>query len=209
MGDTLNQGNEMEQRVHEVTLSDFYMTRFPITQSQWRVLMDDNPSNFRHPDNPVEQVTWTEACRYAEKLSDTTKTGVKFHLPTESQWEYAARGAGKDDLYAGGADIDSVAWYEGNSHGRSHPVGQKLPNALGLYDLSGNVWEWCQDTFHTDAYRQHKGLDPVITTSGPDRVIRGGSWNMDAWSARCARRFSFRFDFVGPALGFRLVMLPI
>jgi formylglycine-generating enzyme required for sulfatase activity len=128
-------------------------------------------------------------------------------LPTETQWEYAARSGGLDDLYAGGGDVDAVAWYAANSQGTTRAVGTKRPNALGLYDMSGNVWEWCRDTYQADAYGRHSPRNPVIESSGEDRVIRGGSWNLDAWSARCARRFNFRADLLGPGLGFRLVML--
>jgi formylglycine-generating enzyme required for sulfatase activity len=205
MGDTLDQGVENEQPVHQVALDDFHISRYPVTQGQWSLLMKENPSEFQHADHPVEQVTWSDACDFARKLSQSAQTDVRFMLPTEAQWEYAARSCGADDLYAGGDDIDAVAWYEANSRGTTHPVGGKKPTALGLYDMSGNVWEWCRDTFQPDAYGRHGRRNPVAASSGPDRVIRGGSWNLDAWSARCARRFNFRADFYGPGLGFRLV----
>jgi formylglycine-generating enzyme required for sulfatase activity len=144
--------------------------------------------------------------RHQRPSAERLAADVRYGLPTEAQWEYAARSAGADDLYAGGDDIDAVAWYEANSQGTTHPVGQKRPNALGLYDMSGNLWEWCRDTYQPDAYDRHGGRNPVAASGGPDRVIRGGSWNLDAWSARCARRFNFRADFHGPGLGFRLVM---
>jgi formylglycine-generating enzyme required for sulfatase activity len=206
MGDTLGQGIDNEQPVHPVALDDFHISRCPVTQAQWSVLMEENPSAFQHPDHPVERMTWSDARDFAQKLSRSDPADVHYRLPTEAQWEYAARSGGADDLYAGGDDIDAIAWYEANSQGTTHPVGQKRPNALGLYDMSGNVWEWCRDTYRSDAYDRHGGPNPVATSSGPDRVIRGGSWNLDAWSARCARRFNFRADFHGPGLGFRLVM---
>jgi formylglycine-generating enzyme required for sulfatase activity len=207
MGDTLGCGVDSEQPVHEVTLDDFYMARFPVTQAHWDILMEDNPSDFVNPENPVVQMTWSDACDFAGRLTAAVQSDGLFRLPSEAQWEYAARGRGRDDLYAGGADIDTVAWYADNSQGRPQAVGQKQPNSLGLYDMSGNVWEWCLDTFREDAYRRHAKRNPVEESAGPDRVIRGGSWNLDAWSARCARRFNFRSDFFGPALGFRLVMI--
>ena len=208
MGDTLACGAESEKPVHTVTLDAFYITRFPVTQAQWRILMPDNPSGFKNPDQPVEQVTWFDALSFAGKLNESGQAAGRYDLPTEAQWEFAARAAGKKDLYAGGGDIETLAWYENNSKGHPHPVGRKKPNALGLYDMSGNVWEWCLDTFHADAYQHHGRKNPVMADAGEDRVIRGGSWNLDAWSARCARRFTFRADFMGPALGFRLVLLP-
>jgi formylglycine-generating enzyme required for sulfatase activity len=100
-----------------------------------------------------------------------------------------------------------LAWYQENSGGSTHPVGQKKPNGLSLFDMSGNVWEWCQDAFRANAYEHHQQYNPVCTDSRPDRVIRGGGWNLDAWDARCARRFSYPADFGGPALGFRLLMV--
>ncbi len=207
MGDTLVQGIENEKPVHQVALDGFYMSRCPVTQAQWSVLMQANPSEFQRADHPVEQVTWPDACDFTDKLSEAAQTDMRFTLPSEAQWEYAARSGGADDLYAGGDDIEAVAWYEENSSGATHPVGQKKANALGLYDMSGNVWEWCRDTYRPDAYGRHGSRNPVVASNGDDRVIRGGSWNLDAWSARCARRFNFRADFSGPGLGFRLVML--
>jgi formylglycine-generating enzyme required for sulfatase activity len=207
MGDTLDQGMENERPVHPVDLEGFYISRSPVTQAQWSALTAENPSAFRHVDQPVERVTWTEACEFARKLSRAARAGVRYMLPTEAQWEYAARSGGADDLYAGGDDIDAVAWHQANSRGTAHPVGLKKPNALGLFDMSGNVWEWCRDTYRPDAYRHHPRRNPVLESHGPDRVIRGGSWNLDAWSARCARRYNLRSDFFGPGLGFRLVMV--
>ena len=206
MGDTLGEGIENETPVHEVVLDAFYMARFPVTQTQWNKFMEENPSSVQLPENPVEQVTWRMACSFAERLTAAAGGEAVFSLPTEAQWEYAARSGGRDDLYSGGADIDAVAWYEENSGGRPHPVGRKKPNGLGLHDMSGNVWEWCRDVFQEGGYRQHDRRNPVIAAGGPDRVIRGGGWNLDAWSARCARRSCLQADFSGPALGFRLVM---
>ena len=210
MGDTLDQGLPTELPVHEIMLDDFFIARFTVTQVQWDILMGENPSNFKDPQNPVEQITWSDALEFAEKLSRAVSSSVnkpiEFMLPTEAQWEFAARSGGKNDLYSGGSDISAVAWIDENSRGRSHPVGQKRPNDLGIYDMSGNVWEWCLDTFQEDAFSRHDKFNPMMTASSPDRVIRGGSWNLDAWSARCGRRFNFPADFFGPALGFRLVM---
>ncbi len=207
MGDTLDQGIENEQPVHQVALDDFYISRFPVTQAQWSVLMEKNPSMFQHADHPVEQVTWEDAGDFAHRLSQRSEKQHRFILPTEAQWEYAARSGGRDDLYSGGSDIDALAWYELNSQGSTQPAGQMKPNGLGLFDMSGNVWEWCRDTYQEDAYGRHGRRNPVAKSAGTNRVIRGGSWNLDAWSARCSRRLSFRANYFGPGLGFRLVML--
>lgn len=208
MGDTLEKGVDNEQPVHAVTLDDYYIMPYPVTQAQWSVLMADNPSAFPAPRNPVEQITWNDAREFAAKLTQASRQDGTFLLPTEAQWEYAARSGGRDDLYCGGDDINALAWYDANSRARSHSVGRKAPNRLGLYDMSGNVWEWCRDTFQANAYDHHSRHNPFVELPGPDRVIRGGSWNLDAWSARCARRTGFRADFIGPGLGFRLVMIP-
>lgn len=111
-------------------------------------------------------------------------------------------------MYAGGNDIDAVAWYDENSGGHTHPVGLLAPNGFGLFDMCGNVWEWCRDTFKADIYRLNRRENPEWMEPGPDRVIRGGSWNLNAWEARCSRRFSYPVDFYGPGLGFRLVIIP-
>jgi formylglycine-generating enzyme required for sulfatase activity len=208
MGDTFGQGMENEQPVHAVQLDGFYIGRTPVTQEQWLRLISENPSKHEGPHNPVEQVTWDEARHFARLLTRAHQGQHSFDLPSEAQWEYAARSGGSEELYAGGDLIDGLAWYEANSRGRTHPVGEKKPNDLGLYDMSGNVWEWCQDSFAEDAYALHNLRNPLIQLKEADRVIRGGSWHLDAWSARCARRFSFSQELTGPGLGFRLVMKP-
>ena len=206
MGDLFGEGMENELPVHEVRLDAFHIGCCPVTQEQWLRLQSENPSRFQGAELPVEQVTWDQARDFARQLTLAHKGRYRFDLPTEAQWEYAARSRGRTERYAGGDDIDKVAWYENNSNGRTHPVGANMPNGLGLYDMSGNVWEWCRDVFTPNAYALHNASNPLVDTGGPDRVIRGGSWNLDAWSARCARRFSFRSDMFGAGLGFRLVM---
>jgi formylglycine-generating enzyme required for sulfatase activity len=207
MGDLFGDGLENELPVHRVRLDAFHIGRWPVTQDQWLRLKPENPSRFEGGDLPVEQVTWEDARDFARELTLAHEGRYRFELPTEAQWEYAARSGGRTELYAGGDDIGKMAWYEDNSNGRTHPVGAKMPNGLGLYDMSGNVWEWCTDTFKVDAYVLHSDDNPSMTAGGADRVIRGGSWNLDAWSARCSRRFSFRADMFGAGLGFRLVMV--
>jgi formylglycine-generating enzyme required for sulfatase activity len=206
MGDSAGEGGENEKPAHQVELDDFYLGQYLISQKQWLRLMPDNPSRFDDPDCPVEQVSWYHVQDFIKLLNNAHKGKYIFSLPSEAQWEFAARSGGRQERYAGSGEIESVAWYEDNSQGRTHAVGTKRPNDLGLYDMSGNVWEWCQDSFWQDAYSRHNGRNPLIERPAEDRVIRGGSWNLDAWSARCTRRFNFKADFFGPALGFRLAM---
>lgn len=207
MGDTFGDGFENERPVHPVRLDGFYIGKYPVTQDQWTAAMGYNPSKFQGTLHPVEQVSLQDVQGFIQKLTQAHKGKFRFDLPTEAQWEYAARSGGKNELYAGGHEVDALAWYEDNSDGSTQPVGKKAPNGLGLYDMSGNVWEWCQDSYRADAYKKHETENPVMANRGPDRVIRGGSWNLDAWSVRCARRFSFREDFSAPGLGVRLVIL--
>jgi formylglycine-generating enzyme required for sulfatase activity len=206
MGDTFDEGVEDEKPVHEAKLSDFYMSTCPVTQAQWKCLMPENPSSFVGEDHPVEQVTLIDVQTFIDKLNAASKSGLHFNLPSEAQWEYAARSGGKNELYAGGQDPEALAWFDENSSGGTAPVASKAPNGLGLYDMSGNVWEWCRDRYHPNAYRRHSKDDPECTSGDRDRVIRGGSWHLDAWSARCSRRFRFDPALYGPALGFRVVM---
>jgi formylglycine-generating enzyme required for sulfatase activity len=205
MGDTFGDGTQDEQPVHEVSLSPFYMAIHPVTQAQWMVLMKENPSSFVGEQHPVEQVAFNDAMNFIDQLNAVSPKGVVYTLPSEAQWEYAARSGGLDEVYAGGSDPETVAWFEDNDGGTA-PVGTKSPNGLGIFDMSGNVWEWCRDIYLESAYKHHSKSDPVCMTGGRDRVIRGGSWHLDAWSLRCSRRFRFDPELFGPALGFRVVM---
>lgn len=208
MGDTFGDGIENETPVHEVKLDGFYIGRTPVTQAQWLRLMPENPSRFAGDRHPVEQVTWDDVMDFIQRLNAQKPGFGRVDLPTEAQWEYAARSGGRDEKFAGGLSVDRVAWYEENSEGTTRPVGEMAANGLGLFDMSGNVWEWCRDVFQEEAYRRHLAENPVCSGKGADRVIRGGSWNLDAWSARCARRFSCPHYFSGPAVGFRLAINP-
>ena len=206
MGDLFEEGLENEKPAREVLLDAFYIGRFPVTQLQWCKLIPDNPSQFKGENLPVEQVSWEQVRRFIRLLQDKTDQRFRLDLPSEAQWEFASRSGGREELYAGNDAADPVAWYEENSDGCTHPVGSKAPNGLKLYDMSGNVWEWCADIFREDAYQHLSGSNPVCTSGAVDRVIRGGSWNVDAWSCRCTRRMGFGPDFFGAGLGFRLVM---
>jgi formylglycine-generating enzyme required for sulfatase activity len=205
MGDTFNEGLTNEKPVHPVRLEAFYIATYAVTQAQWKCLMPDNPSHFKDQRHPVEQVSWHLAQDFIDQLNRRSDGRQRFCLPTEAQWEYAARSGGRQELYAGSNNADAVAWYEKNSAGRTQAVGQLNPNSLGIYDMSGNVWEWCRDAFRSDAYEIHQPHNPFCPDGTSDRVIRGGSYNLDAWSVRCARRFSLAADYYAPGLGLRLV----
>ena len=165
---------EYTRPAHKVTVGGFYMGRFEVTQGVWRAVMGEEPSWFKGDMLPVEQVTWTEAQRFVTLLSQLT--GQRFRLPTEAEWEYAARG-GKELPFAGceRKQLTEYAWFCINSEGHTHPVGQLLPNALGLYDMSGNVAEWCSDWM--EPYTDAEQNDPRGPKEGDSRILRGGHYN--------------------------------
>ena len=169
-------GDAKVGNVHSETLNDFYIGKTEVTQAQWQAIMGTNPSSFKNCDQcPVEQVSWGDAQEFIKKLN--AKTVKSYRLPTEAEWEYAARG-GKNSTYnyAGSNTVDEVAWYDSNSGRKTHPVGQKKANDLGLHDMSGNVLEWCQDWYDIGYYAKSPSSNPPGPTTGSLRVIRGGSW---------------------------------
>ena len=205
MGATSEQGNDAysdEKPAHQVTLSSFSIGRYEVTQEEWEAVMGSNPSKFKGAKLPVEKVSWDDCQAFIRKLNQLT--GKKFRLPTEAEWEYAARGGNKSIgyKYAGGNNLGSVAWYKDNSNGKTHEVGQKQPNELGLYDMSGNVWEWCQD-WRGD-YSSSSQTNPAGPSTGSDRVDRGGSWIYYAGSCRVSRRSHCTPGIRRDDLGFRL-----
>jgi formylglycine-generating enzyme required for sulfatase activity len=205
MGCTGEQGNDCypgEGPVHQVTLSNFYMGKYEVTQAQWKAVMGSNPSNFKGDNLPVEKVSWNDVQEFIRKLN--AQTGKHYRLPTEAEWEYAARGGNKSRKYkySGSNALESVAWYGDNSGSTTHPVGTKSANELGIYDMSGNVWEWCSDW--SGAYPASAQNNPVGALSGSDRVYRGGSWYIIAGSCRVAIRFDYSPGNSGSDLGFRL-----
>ncbi len=199
-----------EGPVHSVTLSNYYIGETEVTQELWEAVMGSNPSHFKGDKNPVEMVSHNDCELFIYKLNTLLAAqlpaGRKFRLPTEAQWEFAARGGNKSKgyKYSGSNNIDEVAWYEGNSGLKTHPVKQMQPNELGLYDMSGNVWEWCSDW--CDNYSSVPQINPEGPSSGSYRVVRGGSWLNDANGCRCAIR-AYGTSCTRDRTGFRLALV--
>ena len=188
-----------ESPSHNVTLTDYYMGETEVTQALWKAVMgyNNNPSNWKGDQLPVEMVSWTDCQEFVSRLNSLLSSqlpqGYRFALPSEAQWEYAARGGQKSSggMYAGSSNVDFVGWYDDNSGKCTHPVKQKAPNDLGLYDMSGNVWEWCEDWYSSTFYSDNRNwTDPVNTYAGSYRVFRGGSWKYDASICRVAYRYN-------------------
>ena len=190
---------------HKVTFTrDFYLGRHPVNQRQWETVTGNNPSHFKGEDRPVETVSWEDVQQYIQKLNELAGE-ARYRLPTEAEWEYACR-AGSNGEYCFGdqeAILGKYAWYNNNSNQETHPVGLKRPNAWGLFDMHGNVWEWVQD-WRGD-YPSGSVTDPEGPSSGSVRVYRGGSWGINAWLCRSALRLFNAPDFRIDRLGFRLL----
>ena len=209
-GDGENDGDEVP---HLVTLKhDFYIGRTEVTQTQWKSVMRNNPSDFKGDDLPVENVSWNDAMAFCEKLNAIGKapSGWKFTLPTETQWEFAARGGKKSKgyKYSGSSNFNEVAWYCDNSRGKTHPVGQKKANELGLYDMSGNVDEWCLDDWNANSSKQKAEFTRGNDRGGSNRLYRGGSWYYLAMGCRSADRSYFGPGNRRNILGFRVALVP-
>ncbi|MBI5587990.1 MAG: SUMF1/EgtB/PvdO family nonheme iron enzyme [Deltaproteobacteria bacterium] len=205
MGDFIGEGDDDERPVHEVCLTDFYMQTTEVTQDLFEAVMGYNPSKYKDPKKPVTGVSWHGATAFIKKLNEEKK-GF-YRLPTEAEWEYAARSGGKDDMWAGTRNegqLDDYAWFGDNSDGDLHQVKQKKPNALGLYDMSGNAWEWTEDYFDFDYYQVSPRKDPY----GPDmsywKVIRGGSYVEDPYKIRTTFRYAVESPSRLRNVGFRL-----
>ncbi len=201
--DSDSDANIDEKPRHKVYVDSFWIGKYEVTQSQYEAIMGENPSYFKGANRPVERVSWNYAIKFCRRFSE--KYGVKVRLPYEAEWEYAAR-AGTITRYYWGDEIDGAyCWYSDNSERQTHPVGQKKPNAWGLYDMLGNVWEWCMDGYDENYYNNSPYRNPHGLDSGSYRVNRGGSWNGFSYYLRCAYR-----GFGNPSdryndIGFRLV----
>ena len=205
-GGTFTMGSDDgdEKPTHQVMLSTYYIGKYEVTQAEWKAVMGTNPSNHKGDNLPVGGVSWGDCQEFIRKLNELT--GKQFRLPTEAEWEYAARGGNKSNKtkYAGGSDIDNVGWYWDNSNCNAHPVGRKRPNELGLYDMTGNVWEWCQD-WHGD-YSSASQTNPQGPATGRNRVVRGGSWYNEAQYCRLSHRGSAPPDWRLYYIGLRLAL---
>ena len=197
--------DEDEKPVHRVTLTNnYYIGKYEVTQALWKIVMGSNPSNSKGDNLPVENVSWNNCQKFISKLNKLT--GKSFRLPTEAEWEFAARGGKKSRgyQYSGSNALGDVAWYEGNSGSKTHAVGTKQPNKLGIYDMTGNVYEWCQDWY--GSYSSSPQTNPIGAVSGSCRVYRGGCWVSSARNCRTSYRGrrtpGFRYGF----LGLRLVL---
>lgn len=186
--------------VHQVTVAPFDMGKYQITQAQWQAVMGNNPSHFKGDNLPVEQVSWRDALEFCRKLSD--QSGKNYRLPTEAEWEHACR-AGCD-----GQQVLSLddGWFYENSDSKTHPVGEKLPNNWGLHDMHGNVWEWCEDVWHSNYSGAPNDGSAWIDCTSPYRVLRGGSWFNNHVAARSVYRNNLHAVDRGLNSGFRVVV---
>ncbi len=198
--------DEVDAPPHEVTVSSFFMDRHLVTQQQYAKVMGSNPSRWKGDKNPVEQLRWSDALAFCNKRSE--REGLQpcydlktlacnfaangYRLPTEAEWEYACRARTTTPYFFGDnpARVGAYAWYEKNSEGHPRPVGQKLPNPWGLYDMAGNVWEWCNDYYQVDYYEKSARENPTGPESGPNRVLRGGAWRFSADNCRSGYRYN-------------------
>ena len=232
LGNTGSYEGEYDEKppVTIIISKPFYISKYEITQQQYRAVMGNNPSEFKGDNLPVEQVSWYDALNFCNALSQSegltpcyTINGTKvtsdfeangYRLPTEAEWEYAAKAGTKTDFYSGkltysgnspiDPNLDKIAWYSANSSNTTHPVGQKTPNAFGLYDMSGNVWEWCWDRYAEYPSKETKDYQgPEI---GTYRVYRGGGWRNLAWYCRSTNRDRNYLDDKNNSLGFRVVL---
>jgi len=206
-------GEPEEQPIHKVAVSSFYIARYEVTVAQYREFcretgraMPETPKWGWHDASPIVNVSWNDAQAYCKWLAQ--KTGQPYRLPTEAEWEFAARGGVKTKKFrfAGSNNLDEVGWYDKNADRKTHPVGEKMPNELGIYDMSGNTWEWVNDWFDSDYYAKSPKKDPQGPPRGSMRVMRSGSWINYEGDNRIAIRISNLPNETGPFFGFRVAM---
>lgn len=207
MGSNDRDAERNEKPVRSAAVSDYYIGETEVPQELWVAVMGNNPSVFKGTKNPVDNVSWNECQEFIKKLNKLT--GKNFSLPTEAEWEYAARGGNKSRgyKYSGSDNIDDVAWYDINanefsskrSSTGSRPVSTKYPNELGIYDMSGNIYEWCDDLYRNNS---------TNSKSNPERVIRGGSWYNFARASRVSYCYGYKADYSDSSCGLRLVLHP-
>jgi len=211
MGSDGAQSAQDEKPVHEVCVKDFFIGTYLVTQGQWISVMGKNPSAHMNCGEacPVENISWNDTQEFLRRLNERTKK--LYRLPTEAEWEYAARSGGKDEKWSGTSnekELGDYAWYLNNAKYVSHPVGKKKPNGLGLYDMTGNVWEWVSDWYADDYYAKSPKDDPQGPANGRTRVLRGGYWGDTGVFARVTRRISLTPDVRAPGYGFRVALSP-
>jgi formylglycine-generating enzyme required for sulfatase activity len=208
MGDSFNEGADDEKPLHRVCLDDFYLGTHEMTQSEWKKVMGNNPSYFKNGDNyPVEQVSWNDVQSFIRKLNQ--QTDGKYRLTTEAEWEYACREGGRKVRYGTGTDdITTNQANYNNTLGKTTAVGSYQPNALGLYDMSGNVWEWTADWYDENYYKNSPQDNPKGSSAGSFRVYRGGSWFYNPRSLRCSDRGRYTPVYRDRDLGLRLARTP-
>lgn len=208
-----NNGDSDETPVHRVTLTKgYWIGKYEVTQSEYQSIMGTNPSRFKGSNKPVEQVSWNDAVKFCKKLTARERAAgrlpsdCEYRLPTEAEWEFAARGGTKSRgyKYSGSNNINSVAWFGSNSSGQTHEVGTKSSNELGIHDMSGNVWEWCNDWY--GKYSSGSATDPAGASSGSYRVNRGGGWASGARCCRVAFRDNNSPGYTYAFLGFRVLL---
>ncbi|MBQ9585060.1 MAG: SUMF1/EgtB/PvdO family nonheme iron enzyme [Muribaculaceae bacterium] len=207
MGATEEQGSDAaydETPAHKVTLSSFSIGQTEVTQELWKAVMGNNPSEFVGPKHPVENVSWEDCQEFIKKINKLT--GKQFRLPSEAEWEYAARGGNlsRGYKYAGSNNINEVAWYTDNEDDETHNVAELRPNELGIYDMSGNVNEWCNDLY--EKYNSSSQTNPTGATVGSTRVERGGGFNDTDDDCRVSTRSTDKKTSKGEYLGFRLAL---
>jgi sulfatase modifying factor 1 len=210
MGGADDEAFENEKPLRSITLPSFCMARFPVTQALYAAIMDGaDPSRFKGKDRPVEQVSWDKAHQFIQVLNEKTgrtKAKWRYCLPSEAQWEYAVRGGEGGFKYAGSNKLKEVGWFVTNSHSETKPVGLKLPNVLGLYDMSGNVWEWCEDDWHSYASQNNGSAWVGTPERGSYRVVRGGGWGYLPQCCRVAYRDRWPLGHRDAYVGFRLCL---
>lgn len=206
IGATYEQENPMDREypIHEVTISSFKLSRYEVTQEQWQAVMTENPSHNIGANRPVDNVSWNDCQRFINRLNQLT--GKNYRLPTEAEWEFAARGGNnsRNCQFSGSDYADGVAWHSGNSGNTSHDVGQKQPNELGLYDMSGNVFEWCSDFYGNYSYGHQYDPTGPSSSSSNQHVGRGGGYNLGAKFCRVSGRTPGKANYKSTSLGLRL-----
>lgn len=201
-----NKGSDEEKPVHSVTVSSFYIGKYEVTNCEYSIYDPKHKGRWSEEDYPVDSVNWADVTGYCEWLSK--KTGKNYRLPTEAEWEYACRGGTTTEYYWGDEMNNDYSWYKDNSEGTIHPVGNKEPNKFGLYDMSGNVWEWCFDWHGEDYYSSSPSSNPRGPSSGTRHIARGGSWGSFYGSCSSGARGNYDPGTRRYYMGFRLVRTP-